>query len=96
MKRRYLAIIGYDAPTSERPMAVKRYGHLAVIARSESEATRLLERHFSERKPLGFSEREIRKINPKRTPWRPGLKVLYFLSDYQVSDDHAIGVVFDE
>ena len=45
---------------------------------------------------LGFTEREIRKANPKRTPWVPGLAVWYLLGGSRLHEDRPIGVVFDE
>jgi hypothetical protein len=96
MKMSFTAAIVYDAPTREHPKAVKCHGYLTAIARNEEEARSLIEQHLAERKPLGFTEREIRKMNPKRTPWIPGLEFLYFLSGYEVSDEEKIGVVFDD
>lgn len=96
MKRSFWAVIGYDAPTREQPNAAQRYGQLDVIATSEDEARTLIERHLAEGKALGFTEREIRKKNPKRTPWRPGLKLLYFFASHPVEDDCKTGVVFDD
>jgi hypothetical protein len=96
MKSSFWAVIGYDAPTRERPNAVHRYGHLDVIATSEEEARILVEQHLAEGKALGFTEREIRKKYPKRTPWRPGLRVLYFFTSHPVDDNRKTGVVFDE
>jgi hypothetical protein len=52
------------------------YAAWTFVAESESAARALAEKHLEERKPFGFSEREIRSINPQRTPWVPGLKVV--------------------
>ncbi len=73
----------------------RMYSHLRVIATSEKEARDLVEKHLSEKKPLGFSEREMRKRNPKRTPWIPGLSFRYFLGTVRVEDAEPIGVICD-
>jgi hypothetical protein len=96
MKRRYLALIACPAPTREHPKAVRLYGHIRVIATSKSEAITLVEQHLQKRRPLGFSEHEIRKPNPKRTPWIPGLKVFQVMESCAVDPTNNIGVIFDE
>lgn len=92
---RFCAVIVLPAPTKRHPRAVKTYGYLDVIAPSEAEAKTIVERHLSEQRPLGFTEAEIRKPNPKRTPWRPGLELWTFLPGHPVNDDCPIGVVLE-
>src|SRR5262249_33371098 len=79
MNRSYTAVITRPVSRDQDPRGFRVYGHLSVIATSEDEARALVEQHIAERKPLGFSEREIRKENPKRTPWVPGLRVFYLI-----------------
>jgi hypothetical protein len=92
MKRNFTARISLDVPKSEDPRGFVLYGFLSAVATSEQEARALIENHLAEGRPLGFSERELRRRNPRRTPWRPGLKVLYFLCSYPVRDNCPIGV----
>jgi hypothetical protein len=94
-KKRYCAIIGYPDPTVENPKAHRSYGHLDLIATSEKEARKIVKNHLAAKKRLGFTEEEIRKPNPSRTPWRPGLELLYFMSTLPVEDDRQVGVVLE-
>jgi hypothetical protein len=71
------------------------YSHLYVIATSEEEARQLVEQHLAERKPLGFSEAEIRRHNPRRTPWKPGLRIHFIMDSGPVEDGCKIGVVLE-
>lgn len=71
------------------------YSHIRVVATSEAEARQMAEQHLAEKKPLGFSEREIRRMNPKRTPWKPGVTIRYIDRPIKVSDDRPLGVVCD-
>jgi hypothetical protein len=71
------------------------YSGVLVNATSEDEARQFVTEHLREKKPLGFSEREIRKKNPKRTPWKEGLTIAY-VSPMGVSNKGAVkGVVCD-
>jgi hypothetical protein len=90
MKMRFTAII-----VQEKANAIHHFGHLYVIATDEEEARKLVEQHLFEQKPLGFSEREMRKRNPKRTPSAPGLRIGYFFPGIPVEDGAKIGVVND-
>jgi hypothetical protein len=94
-KKLCCAIIGYLAPTAEKPKARRNYGHLDLIATAEKGARKIVKDHLAAKKPLGFTEEEIRKPNPKRTPWRPGLELLYFMSTLPVDDHHKVGVVLE-
>jgi hypothetical protein len=71
------------------------YSHLYVIASSEEHAREIVLQHLADRKPLGLSEAQIRRKNPRRTPWRPGLWVHFVLGGHRVSDDRKIGVVLE-
>jgi hypothetical protein len=71
------------------------YSHLYVIASSEKHAREIVLQHLADRKPLGLSEAQIRRKNPKRTPWKPGLWVHSVLGGHPVSDDRKIGVVLE-
>jgi hypothetical protein len=71
------------------------YSGLYVIARSEAEARKLIEEHLAQKRSLGFSEREIRKRNPKRTPWAPGC-FIYHVSDLgNANPGDPLGVIWD-
>lgn len=96
MNRSYLVAIARTVPTDEDPRGFKLYGHVTVIATTEAEAAALVERHLAEKKPLGFSEREIRKKNPKRTPWVPGLRLLYLFGGGPDFGGRPCGVESDD
>ncbi|MFO0842376.1 MAG: hypothetical protein U0797_08230 [Gemmataceae bacterium] len=96
MKQNFTVRISLDVSRSVDPRGFVLYGFLSAVATSEEEARALIEQHLAEGRPLGFSERELRKRNPRRTPWRPGLKVLYFLFSSPVPDDRPIGVESDD
>ncbi len=94
--RCYTARIVRTVPVKEDPRGFALYGHLGVIATNEAEAEALVEQHLSERKSLGFSEREIRKKNPRRTPWVPGLRILYLTGGYLDTNGRPFGVESDD
>jgi hypothetical protein len=71
------------------------YSGVRVNADSEEEARKLVLEHLRQRKPLGFSEREIRKRNPKRTPWKPGLQIMYVSKGGTANQGDVKGVVCD-
>ena len=85
MKKLFTAVI---IDSTNRP-----YSHLDVIATDELEARTLVDNHLFERRPFGFSEREIRKVNPKRTPWKTGLRLGLLYERIEVTDNRPIGVV---
>jgi hypothetical protein len=73
----------------------KRYSALEVVAESEPEARKLVQEHLRQRKPLGFSERQMLKKNPKRTPWKPGLRIKGAVISWAANEDAVKGVVCD-
>jgi hypothetical protein len=93
MKRYYYTAF-LLAPDPKIPGEFRHYSHLRVIATCEAEARALVERHLAERKPLGFSEAEIRKPYPKRTPWTPGIKIFYIMESAEARDDESSEIPF--
>src|SRR5262245_26516044 len=73
----------------------RHYSHLRVIATSDEEARQLVEQHLAERNPLGFSEAEMRRLNPRRTPWKPGLRIHFIMDGGPVGDGCKIGIVLE-
>src|SRR5262245_8538774 len=92
MRRNFTARISLDVPRSVDARGFVLYGFLSAVATSEEEARALIEKHLADEGPLGFSESELRKPNPRRTLWRPGLKIFYFLGSTPVPDSRPIGV----
>lgn len=95
MKYRYTAVLICPAPTPANPRAMRHYSYVYVIATSKDHATALVQKHLDERKPLGFTEREIRKMNPKRTPWKEGVRIESIWDGSPANDSDEIGVVCD-
>jgi hypothetical protein len=86
MKKRFDVWIGLNG---------RFYSGLWVVATSEAEARKLVEEHLALKRSLGFSEREIRKRNPRRTPWQPGCFICRVSGDSPSDQSDPIGVIWD-